>query len=167
MRNRILALTVASLALAAASCGGGECIPLDPGGETPKFIGAYEGVQTATVENCLGMQICEGPTTVGIFLDEQGQFVVGKTDCNGNYYELDGGQVCEPTSPGRYQVIGTHNVTEATADPKVTYTIALQLDETGDKPIISGTLTMSVIPSSGQACVLSGSITGTCVDCVP
>lgn len=163
MRNRILAATVTVLALASASCGE-DCIPYDAGDTRPRFVGSYESEQTATLQNCFGIEICQGPTTVGVFLDEQGEFVVGKTDCNGNYYELDGGQVCTPTEAGYYRVLG--HVSDLKNDPKVNYNISLTLNENANPPTIQGTLTMSVSPSGGQPCTLTGRISGTCIDCV-
>jgi hypothetical protein len=167
MRASLIALA-AGASLAASGCG--ECTPVTDE-STAKVVGTYECQQTVSLESCSGFKLCEGTTLLKISRGDAGEWVVGKTECQGKSYELKESVVCEPPaeSAGSYQITASHDLTEPGDNPHATYSISLNVSETGGTdgaPSVDGSLTINVTPANGDTCTAIGRITGSCLDCV-
>ena len=159
------AVLACALLLVAAGCSTSECKPYAVGSGVPAFVGTYACQQTAAAETCTGWQLCEGPTTLQI-TSVGTKLLIVKTDCMGYYYEYEG-TVCEPdtTTQGYFSFYGRRNLTEPQDDPVAFYNLNGQITVGAAKNTARGTISLTISPRGGKACVMMGQLTCECVDC--
>ncbi|MGC4118982.1 MAG: hypothetical protein QM765_31320 [Myxococcales bacterium] len=164
---RLLSLVLSALAVAgAAACGQAECLPYSLTTPAPTFIGTYDCEQKDVSTACQDYALCEGPTTLQVAISGS-TLTVGKTDCQGYYYEFSGG-VCEPEEKKTtlYRFQGRRDVSSADADPRAYYRLYGTFSDKGAASTASGSIQLIIQSTSGGAnCTLNGTLTCTCRDC--